>query len=123
LALHSQKEYKIETLFIACNIFDRYLALEGHWNFTKENFITLATVCMILGAKCEEDTSPSINRMINLLSCSEQRYVTKKAVIDLEASIVLKFGFEFNYIGPIESSQRYLRLINKNKNEKINKMC
>ena len=78
---------------------------------------------MILGAKCEEDTSPSINRMINLLSCSEQRYVTKKAVIDLEASIVLKFGFEFNYIGPIESSQRYLRLLNKNKNEKINKMC
>jgi len=47
------------------------LAYEGHWNFTKEKFITLATACMILGAKCEEDTSPSINRMIELLSCSE----------------------------------------------------
>ena len=31
--LHQEKGYKIETLFCACAIFDRYLSLLGHWNY------------------------------------------------------------------------------------------
>ena len=31
--LHSEKGYKIETLFCAAAIFDRYLTVLGHWNF------------------------------------------------------------------------------------------
>ena len=34
--LHMKKEYKIETLFIAVNIFDRYLAHVGHWNYPRD---------------------------------------------------------------------------------------
>ena len=34
IELNYKKNYRIETLFAAQNIFDRYLNMIGHWNFT-----------------------------------------------------------------------------------------
>jgi hypothetical protein len=34
MELHEKKGYRLETLFAAQNIFDRYLSLVGHWEFT-----------------------------------------------------------------------------------------
>jgi hypothetical protein len=34
LDLHHKKGYKLETLFAAQNIFDRYLNFIGHWTYT-----------------------------------------------------------------------------------------
>jgi len=119
MQLHSEKDYKIETLFVACNIFDRYLYNEGHWNFSQEKFIKLATISILMAAKLEEDTSPSFNRMIRLLTHTEQNFVSKNELVDLEYDIIFKFGFDFNFPGPIESCQRYLRLLDHNKNKHI----
>ena len=76
-----------------------------------------------MGAKLEEDTSPAFNRMIRLLTYAEQNKVCKQDLVDLETDILLKFGFDFNFPGPIESSQRFLRLLGHNKNVHIQKLC
>lgn len=51
--LHDQKQYKRETLFIACTIFDRYIAQIGAANFDQKEVITLATISVLMSAKLE----------------------------------------------------------------------
>ena len=51
--LHIKKEYKVETLFIAVNVMDRYLATIGFWTFPREHMCRLATICMLIAAKLE----------------------------------------------------------------------
>lgn len=75
--LHIKKEYKIETLFIAVSIFDRYLQHVGHWNHPRDQVCSLATICMLMAAKLEQPISPSFVRMINLLTEDEQKNVNK----------------------------------------------
>lgn len=101
--LHAKKAYKIETLFCACNIFDRYLQLKGHWNFPLDKIICLSTISMLLAAKLEQPMQPSFSRMLTLLSESEQELVTRQDLVALEADILLTFGFDFNFPGPMDS--------------------
>ena len=35
LELHGKKGYRLETVFAAQNIFDRYLSMIGHWDLTE----------------------------------------------------------------------------------------
>ena len=99
--LHLKKEYKVETLFVAAGILDRYIAEVGVPNFPKTMMVNLATICVLMSAKLEQPISPSFSRMINLLTDEEKENVTKKSLIDLEASILVKLGFDFNFPGPI----------------------
>ena len=45
--------------------------------------------------------------------------VDKKALIKLEANILQKFGFDFNFQSPICSLERYLRLMNYDLEPKV----
>ena len=54
--------------------------------------------------------------MISLLTDQEKKSVTKQDLIDLEAKILVKMGFDFNFPGPIESMERYLRILNYDRN-------
>lgn len=123
LDLHARKGYRLESLFAAQNIFDRYLSMVGHWNFTEERYVLLATISVLMSAKLEQDTSPSFNRMISLLSNREYRCVSKQELIDLEYDIIFRFGCDFNFPGPVESMERYLRVLGYHKNEKVTKLC
>ena len=115
--LHTKKGYRLESLFCAQHIFDRYLSMVGHWNFTEERYVLLAVVSVLMSAKLEQDTSPSFNRMISLLSNKENRMVSKQALIDLEYDIIFRFGCDFNFPGPIESMERFLRVLGYHRNE------
>lgn len=95
----------------------------GHWNFTEERYVLLATISVLMSAKLEQDTSPSFNRMISLLSNREYRCVSKQELIDLEYDIIFRFGCDFNFPGPVESMERYLRVLGYHKNEKVTKLC
>lgn len=57
--LHDKKGYKKETLFLACNIFDRYLMIVGQWNFPTEMIPALSCCSYMLATKCEEEYDPS----------------------------------------------------------------
>jgi hypothetical protein len=73
----------------------------GAQNFPKSQMVSLATICVLMSAKLEQPISPSFTRMINLLTDEEKKYVSKQSLIDLEAQILIKMGFEFNFPGPI----------------------
>lgn len=75
--LHRKKEYKIETLFLAANIFDRYIHSLGVRNFAKQQIASLSCICMLMAAKLEQPISPNFQRMINHLTPDEQRTVNK----------------------------------------------
>jgi hypothetical protein len=120
--LHVKKEYKIETLFIAVNIFDRYLANIGHWTFPRDQVCLLATISILIAAKLEQPISPSFLRMIGLLTEEEQRQVSKGALIELEARILVKMGFDFSFPGPIQAMERYLRLLGFDNNKIVSDM-
>jgi len=57
--------------------------------------------------------------MINLLTDDERRVVTKGSLIALEEKILIAFNFDFNFPGPIQSLERYLRLLDYDLNKII----
>ena len=120
--LHIKKEYKVETLFIAVNVMDRYLATIGFWNFPRESMCKLATICMLMAAKLEQPISPSFTRMINLLTDDERKNVTKQSLIELEAEILTRMGFDFNFPGPIQTMERFLRVLDYDLNKTVYEM-
>lgn len=60
--------------------------------------------------------------MISLLSDDEQKLVTKKSLIELEADILIRLGFDFNFPGPIQSLERFLRLLGYDLNNTVQEM-
>ena len=75
--LHQKKEYKVETLFVAAGILDRYINMIGVLNFPKTLMVNLATISVLMSAKLEQPISPSFSRMINLLTEEEKKHVSK----------------------------------------------
>ena len=120
--LHLKKEYKIETLFIAVAVFDRYMSHVGHWNFPRDQVCLLATISMLVAAKIDQPISPSFLRMISLLTDDEQKSVSKPALIDLEAKILVAMGFDFSFPGPVQCMERFLRILNFDTNKIVNDM-
>jgi hypothetical protein len=65
----------------------------------------------------DQPISPSFSRMINLLSDDEKVNVTKQQIEDLEAHILITFGFDLNFPNPINPMERYLRILNYDQNK------
>ena len=57
--LHISKKYRIETLFTAINIYDRYMIIKGPRALATSRILTLVVTCMLLAAKLEEPVNPS----------------------------------------------------------------
>lgn len=117
--LHQKKDYKEETLFVAAGIFDRYINISGVHSFDKHQVVHLATISVLMSAKLEQPISPSFTRMINLLSNDEKKSVTKQSLIDMESDILMRLGFDFNFPGPIQSMERYLRILGYDLNRTV----
>lgn len=101
----------METLFVAQGIFDRYISKLGVLNFNKQEICALSTISILLSAKLEQPISPSFSRMIGLLAEEERAIVTKQNLIDLEYKILTIFGYDFNFPGPVQSMERFLRIL------------
>lgn len=54
--------------------------------------------------------TPSINRMISLLTDDERRFVTKEGVIKCEDDVLKTFDFDFNMLSPMPFFERFMRL-------------
>jgi len=117
--LHQKKDYKEETLFIASSIFDRYVNIIGVSNFNKNLVVHLAAISVLMSAKLEQPISPSFTRMINLLTPDEKKTVTKQSLIELESDILIKLGFDFNFPGPMQSMERFLRILGYHTNQSV----
>lgn len=109
--LHRKKGYRIETVFTAVNIMDRYLMYTGHWEFPREHTCLLATASLLLAAKMEEKLAPNFEAMIMLLDQKEQLDVTKKKLAVMESEILVALGFDLIFPGPVVSIERYLHIL------------
>lgn len=88
-------------MFVAANIFDRYLAEIDASMFDEIKIVIIVTTCMLIAAKLEQPIAPSFEKMVSLLAEPEKKHITRQKIIDLEASILVTLGFDFNYPGPI----------------------
>ena len=57
--------------------------------------------------------------MIKLLTPSEQQYITKQMVIDLEEVILLGLGFNLIFMSPFQFLERFLRLTDFHEHQEI----
>lgn len=81
--------------------------------------IILSAISMLMAAKLEQPISPSFSRMIALLSKAEQEIVTKASLKEMEKDIIDKLGFDFNFPGPVQTMERFLRLLEYDQNPTI----
>ena len=65
--LASIKQYKVETLYLAVAISDKYLVNIAVQGKQAPCLITLAVTSLLMGAKIEQPISPSFSRMVNLM--------------------------------------------------------
>jgi len=49
--------------------------------------------------------------------------VTKRDIINLEAHILISMGFDFNFPGPIQTMERYMRILNYDFNKVVYDMA
>jgi hypothetical protein len=75
----------------------------------------IVTSCVIVAAKLEQPMTPSISRMIKLLSDEEKNFVDKEGVIRKEGEIINTFNFDFNYISPLAFLERFMRIAEHHK--------
>lgn len=61
--------------------------------------------------------------MISLLAEEEQHTITKHSLIELECEILFKLGFDFNFPGPYQSLERFLRILDYDQNRTIMEMA
>ena len=78
---------------------------------------------MLLAAKLDQPVQPSFARMIVHLSEEDKKFVNKAVLTDLEQDIITRFGFEFNFSGPMEFINRYLRVLGYDKNDQVKIIC
>lgn len=63
-----------------------------------------------MAAKLEQPMTPSISRMIKLISDKDREYVTKEKVIQCESEILKAFDFDFQFVTPLPLLERFMRL-------------
>ena len=105
LDLCKEKGYRLETWLIAVNILDRFLSMGAAKLLVSESLkVTqipiIVTTVTIMAAKLEQPMTPSINRMIKLLTPEEEKYVDKQKVINMEGTIIRTFNFDFVFLSP-----------------------
>lgn len=83
LELWIEKDYRLETLFLAINIFDRILSMTLK-HVRRQDLILYAVTSLLIAAKQEQPLSPSISRMVKLLTPQEQLVANKPSIIAFE---------------------------------------
>jgi hypothetical protein len=116
IELNLKRSYEIDTLFMAVNVMDRYLAMAGHWNVRPEDLDTLACSCLLIAAKLEQPQVPNYQNMIYAyddLKGQEQSTMTKADIKAMEEKVLVQLGFDFNFSSPRHFLDRYIRILDE----------
>jgi Cyclin, N-terminal domain len=109
LDLCHEKGYRKETHLLAVSILDRYLSRTFE-KMSPNQLPLLVTTATILAAKLEQPMTPSIKRMIKLLTQEEQALVEKEGVIWLEQQVLTLLQFDFNHPSSLTFLERFGRI-------------
>ena len=108
--LWKSRKYKIETFYLAVNIADHYLMKLASLNRVAPCLVHLGTTALLLAAKIEESLSPCVINLIILIKKKHQIKIEKKALINLESSIIRELAFDIRFISPLDFLERLQRL-------------
>ena len=103
------KEYRMDTLFLAVNLVDRYL---GSVNPSKRISCvgSIAVCCLLIAAKLEEPKNPSFDNMCKLLEKLQIVKIKKSTICIIESQILLELDLTIRNVVSISFLERYLRL-------------
>ena len=71
-------------LYLSINIFDRYLAIVGFWNFCENDLYSLVCVCSHIAAKVAEIKRQTLDNLIYMIEIFTGDNIESKKVIELE---------------------------------------
>ena len=108
--MNNCKGYKIETLYLAVSLADRYLVNMAISGEEAPCLISLGMICILIAAKLEEPVSPSYNFLIKTMSDQHKVIVAKDDLLRLEEKILVALEFSCHHISPIPFLERYFRL-------------
>ena len=103
ISVHLRFNLSSATLFLTVNIIDRFL--EKH-PIPRQKLQLVGLSSMLIAAKIEEIYYPEIMDLVSISDCS----YGKKEIIDMEAMIVAKLNFDFNYTSPIMFVELYSKI-------------
>ena len=105
------KGYRPETLFLAINIADRYLALMAVFHNMTPSLIELGVISILLAAKINEHLSPSYYNLIKIINSQQRKKLLSRSnllVIEVQVLKALKFDVHSTTI--LFFLERYMRI-------------
>ena len=91
--IHLEKRYRLETLYLAVSICDRYMVNLQILGRPVPEFILVAVVAILIAAKIEQPSMPSFHKMIKLVNESWSARIKYDDLVDLEADIIKTLDF------------------------------
>jgi len=106
--IHQMKGYSEETLFLAVNIADRYLAMLSVLHTLTPSLIELAVISILLAAKINEHESPSYYNMIRIINGQQKKkLIFKSNLLAIEGKVVRALSFELHSISTLFFIERF----------------
>ena len=105
--LHRKKKYRIETLFLAVSIADRYLINLTVSGREAPCLVNLGVTCLLIAAKLTQPLRPKFDLMNNLLKAGYNVSVKKHEFVTLEKDILKSLQFDLQFVSPISFLERF----------------
>jgi len=102
--VHMKYKLRVETLFLACNLIDRYLSKV---QVARKRLQLVGVVAMLVAAKFEETSSPEVSDFVFI---TDNAY-TKDEVLSEECAMLQALDFRVARVTPIHFLQRLTRAI------------
>ena len=109
--IHQMKGYRAETLFLAVNIADRYLALLAVMHGVTPSLIELGVISIMLAAKINEHLSPSYYNIIKIINSQQKKKLLYRAnLLAIETKVLNALSFDLHSTSILFFLERFLRV-------------
>lgn len=106
LEVQFKLKLKTRTIFLAANIFDRYLEFKV---IDRANLQLVGTTCLLMASKYEDIYPPELKELYYLC---EKTY-TSQQFLDCENDIILHLNFDFVFVSALDVSEIKANLLNE----------
>lgn len=105
------KGYRWETLFLAVNIADRYLALLAVLHSVTPSLIELGVISIMLAAKLNEHLSPSYYNIIKIINSQQKKKLLYRSnLLAIEGKVLRSLSFDLHSTTILFFIERYQRI-------------
>ena len=111
--IHQMKGYREETLHLAVNIADRYLALLAVLHGPTPSLIELGVIAIMLAAKINEHLSPSYYNIIKIINSQQKKKLLYRSnLLAIERKVLKALNFDLHSTSMLFFMERFQRIFN-----------